>query len=110
MQKEISFEFEGQKYTLTFTRKTVQLMDRSGFNPDDVTAHPATGVPALFRGAFLANHKWVKADLIDRMFEKIPNMNDLVPKLMVMYYEPINEMLEGKEDDPEKNLEWGANF
>lgn len=109
MEKEITFEFEGQRYTLTFTRKTVQQLSQAGFEPEMITKQPAIGIPMLFNGAFNAKHKFIKTDVRDRIFDAIPNKTDFITKLMTLYLEPINAMLEDPED-PEKNVTWEANF
>lgn len=110
MQKEISFEFEGTKYTLAFTRKTVMAMTNNGFTLDMVTSKPAIGIPMLFKGAFLANHKWLKDDVKDRIYEHITNRADLILKLQEMYVVPINEMFEEPEEEDEKKVAWDSNF
>ena len=109
MQKEITFEYEGAKYTLAFTRKTVQQLSRDGFDPDMVTKHPDLGVPMLFRGAFLAHHWGMRNELKDKIYENITNRTALIKKLMSMYMEPITAMIEDPEES-EKNLKWEANF
>ena len=110
MAKEITFEFEGHQYTLTFTRKTVQQLNQQGFRTDMITDQPAVGIPMLFNGAFLAKHRVLKADIKDRIFDSIVNKTELIGKLMEMFLEPINEMLEDAPEDDEKNVKWEANF
>lgn len=109
MSKQITFEYDGAKYTLEFTRKTVQLMQQNGFSADMVTDKPAVGIPMLFRGAFMVNHKNLKPGLADKIYESIKDREKLIPMLLVMYNEPIMEMIEDPEDT-EKNVNWGANF
>lgn len=106
---EISFEFEGTKYTLAFTRKTVQQLSQQGFTTDMVTDKPAIGIPMLFKGSFLVNHRFVRDDVKDRIFDAITNKTDFISKLLTMYLTPINEMLEEPEES-EKNVTWEANF
>ena len=108
--KEISFEFEGARYTLAFTRKTVQALSARGFRPSMITDDPSNGIPMLFRGAFLANHKWVKDDVKDKIYEHIQNRADLITKLLEMYTVPINEMFEDPDENDEKKVAWDSNF
>lgn len=110
MQKELSFEAEGTRYTLAFTRQTVKAMTNNGFTLDMVTSKPIIGVQMLFRGAFLANHKWVKDDVKDRIYDHIKNRADLITKLMEMYSAVINSMFEDTDEDDEKKVEWEVNF
>lgn len=62
----------GESYTLEYTRKTVEIMEKQGFIADDVDRKPMTMLPALFAGAFLAHHRWVKKDVIDRIYARLP--------------------------------------
>lgn len=46
----------GESYTLEYTRKTVEIMEKQGFIAEDVDRKPMTMLPALFAGAFIARH------------------------------------------------------
>lgn len=109
MAKQIKFEFEGKEYTLEFTRKSIETMERQGFRASDITEKPVSTLPALFAGAFLAHHKFVKRDVIDRIFDKMTNKQELIGKLAEMYNEPIEALLDEPEED-EGNVKWGASW
>ena len=109
--KELTFTFEGSKYTLAFNRKTVQMLSRSGFRTDMISDQPAIGIPMLFRGAFMVHHRMIKEDLTDRIWKAVPDKDKFLSKLVEMYLEPINDLLaDPEEDDEAKKIEWGANF
>lgn len=108
--KEISLEFEGAKYTLAFTRRTVQTLTRNGFKVDMITEQPAIGIPMLFRGAFMVHHRMIKEELTDRIWDMIPKKSDFISALVEMFVEPINVLLGEPEGDDEKKVEWGKNF
>lgn len=112
MEKQLTFEFEGSKYTLAFNRKTVQILEKQGFYPEMLTKQPATGIPLLFKGAFLVHHRGIKEDLTDKMLRRLKNTDELMAALIEMYAEPINALLATSEDEggEEKNVEWGKNF
>lgn len=111
MEKELTFSFEGSKYTLAFNRKTVQQLTRQGFKPDMVTEQPAIGIPMLFKGAFLVHHRMIRDDLTDKIWDSLKNKSELIGKLLEMYIEPINVLISDPEDgEDEKNVDWGANF
>lgn len=111
MAKIITLENKktGVTYTLEFTRKTVELMEKRGFVISDISEKPATTLPALFAGAFIAHHKFIKQEIIDELFENLRNKEELIGKLAEMYNEPIISMLEEHEDS-EGNAEWGASW
>ena len=109
MAKTITFNFEGTEYTLEFTRASVATLEKQGFNINDISDKPLTTLPALFAGAFLAHHRFVKREVIDRIFAKMTNKKDLVMRLAEMYNETIESLVDEPEES-EGNLEWGASW
>ena len=109
MAKQLRFTYEGKDYTLEFTRRTVAEMEKKGFIASDITDKPMTMLPALFAGAFLAHHRFVKEDIINDIYSKLTKKEDLIGKLAEMYNEPILTLVE----EPEKaegNLDWTATW
>jgi len=109
MAKQIIFEFEGKEYVLEFTRKSIETMERQGFVASDIVDKPMTTLPALFAGAFLAHHRYVKKELVDEIYSKMTNKHDLLSKLAEMYNEPIQALMEEPEE-AEGNVSWEASF
>lgn len=108
MEKQITIEYDGAKYTLAFTRKTVQAISANGFEPDMITKQPANGIPMLFNGAFLAHHRGMLDSKKQQIYESLEGRPELINKLLTMYLEPINAMIE--EPTTEKKVKWEANF
>ena len=109
MAKQLTFTYDGKDYTLEFTRRTVAEMEKKGFIASDITDKPMTTLPALFAGAFLAHHRFVKEDIINDIYSKLTKKEDLIGKLAEMYNEPILALFE----EPEKaegNLDWTATW
>lgn len=109
MAKQLTFTYDGKDYTLEFTRRTVSEMEKKGFIASDITNKPMTTLPALFAGAFLAHHRFVKEDIINDIYSKLTKKEDLIGKLAEMYNEPILALVE----EPEKaegNLDWTATW
>ena len=109
MAKQLNFTYDGKDYTLEFTRRTVADMEKKGFIASDITEKPMTTLPALFAGAFLAHHRFVKEDIINDIYSKLTKKEDLIGKLAEMYNEPILALVE----EPEKaegNLDWTATW
>lgn len=109
MSKQLIFNFEGKEYTLEFTRRTVSEMEKKGFIASEIMDKPMTSLPALFAGAFLAHHRFVKQETIDMIFFKLTNKEDLISKLAEMYNEPIMSLVEDPEDD-KGNVNWTATW
>ena len=55
---KISVTYKDTKYTLEYTKRTVQTMESRGFDLADITEQKklATAIPMLWQGAFLAHH------------------------------------------------------
>ncbi|GHV09306.1 hypothetical protein FACS1894217_13290 [Clostridia bacterium] len=109
MSKTLQFAVGGKDYTLEFTRRTVAEMERKGFITSEITDKPMTSLPALFAGAFLAHHRFVKQDVIDDIFSNLTNKEELIGKLAEMYNEPIITLVE--EPEPSAgNVDWTASW
>ena len=109
MSKQLRFTYQDKEYCLEYTRKSVEMMERNGFVVSDIQDKPMTTLPALFAGAFLANHRFVKKEIIDEIFSKMGNKSDLIGKLAEMYNEPIKALIDEPEE-AEGNLDWTASW
>lgn len=107
MAKQLTFSYKGKDYTLEFTRATIRQMEADGFSPDDMDRKPMTVIPDLFRGAFLAHHRFEKRTVIDEIYAHMNNKSALIESLAEMYNEPLTALL----DEPEEgNAEWTQNW
>ena len=109
MAKQLIFTFEDKEYTLEYTRRTVAEMEKKGFIASDITDKPMTTLPALFAGAFLAHHRFVKEDVINNIYTKLTKKVDLIGKLAEMCNEPIMALVEEPEED-KGNVNWTATW
>ncbi len=109
MAKQLIFTYEDKEYTLEYTRRTVAEMEKKGFIASDITDKPMTTLPALFAGAFLAHHRFVKEDVINNIYMKLTKKEDLIGKLAEMYNEPIMALVEEPEED-KGNVNWTATW
>lgn len=109
MNKQLRFTYQDKEYCLEYTRKTVEMMEKKGFIASDIESKPMTILPTLFAGAFLANHRFVKPEIVDEIFSKMTNKQELIGKLAEMYNEPIMALL-NEPDESEGNLDWTASW
>ena len=102
----------GESYTLEYTRKSVEIMEKQGFIAEEVERKPMTMLPALFAGAFIARHRFVKKEVIDKIYARLPRKDELIPKRVEMYNEPILSLMDEPEQvgDDEGNMDWTANW
>ena len=110
-QLTITDPTSGVTYTLEYTRKTVEMMERQGFVADDVVKKPMTLLPTLFAGAFLAHHRFVKREVIDNLYARLTRKDELISHLVEMYNAPLVTLLdEPEQEDGEGNLSWKAGW
>lgn len=107
-QLTINDPVTGVTYTLEYTRKSVETMERNGFIADDIQRKPVTMLPTLFAGAFLAHHRFVKRDVIDSLYARMNHKDELISALAEMYNEPLLTLLDEPEqqENGEGNLNW----
>lgn len=109
MAKQLNFTYNGKDYTLEYTRRTVTEMEKKGFIAAEVESKPMSTLPALFEGAFLAHHRFEKKEVINAIFAKLTNKEELIGKLAEMYNEPIMALVE-EPAESEENLNWTASW
>ena len=109
MSKQLRFTYQDKDFCLEYTRKSVETMEKNGFVASDIETKPVTVLPALFAGAFLANHRFVKQDVIDEIYSKMTNKQELIGKLAEMYNEPIMALVDEPEES-EGHLDWTASW
>lgn len=109
MSKQLRFTYQDKDYCLEFTRRSVETMEKNGFVASDISDKPMTVLPALFAGAFLANHQFVKKSIVDDIFSKMTNKSELIGKLSEMYNEPIMALVDEPEES-EGNVDWTASW
>ena len=107
MKKMVVKDKYGNPYTLEFTRDTVMQMERMGFDISSADSKPMTTIRGLFEGAFLVNHRAVKQETVDEIFTGQPDKAGMFEKLVEMYREPYDALM----DDPEQgNAKWEINW
>ena len=107
MAKQLKLSYQGKEYVLEYTRAAVRRMEANGFDISQVQTKFMTTIPELFAGAFYANHRWTKREVIDEIFEHLKGKGELIAKLVEMYNEPMAALVEDPEDD-EGNASWTA--
>ena len=82
----------GRVYTLEYSRRTIERMERNGFVISTITDFPFTAIPAMFHGAFLKNHPGMTRDQTDKILYDIGATERLLNKLAALYNEPMKAL------------------
>lgn len=109
MAKEITMSFDGIEYKLTYTRRTVSMMEQNGFKIGVLLEQPMTMIPQLFAGAFLANHRKTKQDVIEKIYEHLTKKDELINMLVEMYNDTIATLTDEPDEESGK-VEWAADW
>lgn len=102
MAKKITFEADGSKYVLEYSKKTVRALESRGFSMRDVQSKPMTCLPMLFEGAFALHHPKMTSDDIQKIFGRMNNREELFNALVDMFNAPVEGLFE--DPDEEKNV------
>lgn len=105
MGKTIKFTYDNRDYVLEYTKRTIKRMEEDGFNYQEIETKPATMLPKLVKGAFLAHQRWITDDAVEDILTVLKDKNGLYEALSDMYAEQMRYLVEDPEDE-EKNVEW----
>lgn len=116
-KKKIELTYMGKQYTLEFNRRTVLKLEKAlradGINLVEMTenenekANPlelVSIVDTVFTYAFKMHHPNVTQDVIDTIFEKMGNKEQLSSVLFEIMTAPINALADNKEGE----ITWAA--
>ena len=109
MAKTLEFEYQGENYTLEYTRRTVKEIENRGFSIRALRDRPMTMYPMLFEGAFLCHHRKVKEEVVNAIYKDMPDKERLAEKLVEMYNSALDTLFDEPEDESKK-VEWKTNF
>ena len=109
MAKTITFDYNNTHYTLEFTRDSIRQLENTGFNIGDVSDKPMTLLPRLFEGAFIAHHRRISKDVVNKIFKAFSDKEKLVDTLAEMYAECLDTLLhDDDEEGSEGKIKWEA--
>ncbi len=104
MSKKIKFDYNGNTYNLTYTRRTIEKMEDEGFDITAAQTKPMSTLPKLFKGAFYANHPNIEDNVIDEIYGLMKDKQGLIQVLAGMYNDTLKTLLDEPTD--EKNILW----
>ena len=110
MAKTITLEYEGNTYTLEFTRNSMkELLDR-GFTLEGLSGEKAViMIPMLFEASFFAHHRYTKPNEIQKIYEAIPDKAGFLDALSQIFSAPYEDLMAAPKESA-GNAKWGANF
>lgn len=104
---KLTFEYDGQNYTLEFTPDSLKQMERGGFNFSRMQDAILTAPEELFYGAFIANHRRTTRSLREEIWKAMTDtdeegnyLSDIIGEMMS---EAINEL-----NSHQGNVKWSV--
>ena len=95
---KIALTYDKKEYVLEYSRQSVRTMEAQGFVLNELETKPVTMIPMLFQGAFIKNHRGIKRNLMDDLYEEVADKTGLLAALMEMYAETLSTLTDDKED------------
>jgi len=105
MNTKINLTYKDVPYTLEYDRMSVKTLEANGFSVEEFIKKPMSNIELAFAGAFIKNHRKTKQNVIDEIYAKCPNKNDLVTALVQMIQETYDALFEEPDGD-EGNAQW----
>lgn len=102
----IKISYENEPYILEYDRASVEHMINRGLTREEIINNPFS-YPELFYGAFRKNYPYVNRKVTDKIWEKLPNKEQIISVLIDMYAEPIQALVADPED--QGNVTWEIN-
>lgn len=104
IMKKVTITTDGNKYTLTFNRKTAAMYNEMGYTADDIREKPLVAVPVFIWCAFKANHPSIKQSKAEAVWNalSLKSKNDVLGALIEMYGDTYTYLMgneNGGEDD-----------
>lgn len=104
MSKMIEFKYQDIDYCLEYNREAVKLMEQQGFDMQEFTKKPMTMGDLAFQGAFIKNHRNIKVQKINEIYDSLNDKSKLLVTLLEMVQETYEDLYSDNKD--EKNIEW----
>ena len=111
--KQITINYANKEYTLEYNRAVVILMERQGFNINELDSKAVLNTSLLVRYAFFLHHRKLEENKIFEIYDSITNRDGFVEKLIDMCSDTYVSMLNDPEDnggETEGNATWGASW
>lgn len=112
MATQITLTYKGEKYLLEYSRMTATVIEKQGFNLDELTTKPNTMIPMLVSGAFLRHHRDLKQKFIDEIYTNLINKTGkegeegFISVLAEMYAETVSTLTDETAVDEGNAATW----
>lgn len=112
MATQITLTYKNEKYILEYSRLTASLIEKQGFNLDEIASKPNIMIPLLVNGAFMRHHRELKQKFIDEIYENLINKTGkegeegFITVLAEMYAETVSTLTDETHVDAGNAATW----
>lgn len=103
MNKKIEFNYNGKDYVLEYNRKSIEYIERQGFSISQLAEKPMLMLPMAFSGLFFKNHKNIRQNEIDEIYDNFKDKDMLINTIAEMLNEAYSSL---QDDNKEGNIDW----
>lgn len=103
---ELTFEYRGKDYVLTYTVESLKRLEKSGFSFSNISDRLLTAAEDLFVAAFNARHPDTPRKLREEIYKEFCSENDDGDSLTEILITMVNETIESMR--PAGNVKWRA--
>lgn len=108
MSRKIEFEYEDTKYCLEYNRDSIKIIEKQGFDINGFMSQPMTSIELAFEGAFIKNHRNIRASKVKEIYDALGQKRELANQLLEMISEAYNTLFDDEDKQSGKNVEWKA--
>lgn len=101
---ELTFEYRGKDYVLTYTVESLKRLEKSGFSFSNISDRLLTATEDLFCAAFNARHPDTPRKLREEIFREFSAESDDGDSLTEILVAMVNEVIEAMR--PAGNVKW----
>ena len=115
MATQITLTYKNEKYLLEYSRLTASVIEKQGFNIDEITTKPNIMIPLLVHGAFLRHHRDLKQKDIDEIYGNVVNKTGkegeegFISVLAEMYAETVSTLTDETTVEEGNAATWTVN-
>lgn len=106
MNTKINLTYKDVPYTLEYDRMSIKTLEANGFSVEEFIKKPMSNIELAFAGAFIKNHRKTKQTIIDEIYSKCGNKDELISALINMIQETYEALFEEPEEGDEGNATW----
>lgn len=106
MANRLTIHLGKEDYIIEFNRSIVVSMEDRGITPDAISAKPMNTIPRFFLWGLKMHRPKIKQEEADEVWDAIVGKEELVPKMIEMWANAQDSLMQEPEGDDAKKATW----